>query len=69
MILGENAYQPDFFTPYMKTILSTIGIDNVRFFIIESTASTNKSVENNIDEICKKALINVEGYLTKDNFY
>ncbi|MFZ6042848.1 FMN-dependent NADH-azoreductase [Vibrio natriegens] len=68
MILGENAYQSDFFTPYMKTILSTIGIDDVNFFIIEATASTNDTVEKNIDEICKKVLVNVEEYLTKDNF-
>jgi len=68
MILGENAYQSDFFTPYMKTILSTIGIDDVNFFIIEATASTNDTVEKKIDEICKKVLVNVEEYLTKDNF-
>lgn len=62
-ILGENAYQPDFFTPYMKTILSTIGIDSVKFFVIESTAATNDPMEDNINRICEKLLKDVEGNL------
>ncbi|CAK2638109.1 FMN-dependent NADH:quinone oxidoreductase 4 [Vibrio crassostreae] len=34
---GDKAYQPDYFTPFMREVLSTIGLNNVHFFTIEGT--------------------------------
>lgn len=34
---GERARQPDFLTPYLKAILTTIGLHDVRFFSVEGT--------------------------------
>lgn len=36
---GQNAYQPDFLTPYLKAILATIGLHDLTFFSVEGTAS------------------------------
>lgn len=62
---GNNAYQPDFFTPYMKEILSTIGINSVSFFAIESTVSSHEAIENNIEFIRKKLLSHLEEHVIK----
>lgn len=35
---GERAHQPDFLTPYLKAILSTIGLHDLTFFSVEGTA-------------------------------
>ncbi|HTG23219.1 MAG TPA: NAD(P)H-dependent oxidoreductase [Reyranella sp.] len=35
---GERARQPDFLTPYLKAILSTIGLHDLTFFSTEGTA-------------------------------
>ncbi len=35
---GERARQPDFLTPYLKAILSTIGLHDLTFFSVERTA-------------------------------
>jgi FMN-dependent NADH-azoreductase len=35
---GERARQPDFLTPYLKAILSTIGLNDLTFFTVEGTA-------------------------------
>lgn len=48
---GERAYQPDFFTPYMKEILSTIGLTKLHFFSIEGTAGEKQVVEQQIQII------------------
>jgi FMN-dependent NADH-azoreductase len=34
---GESARQPDFLTPYLKTILGMIGLRNLTFFSVEGT--------------------------------
>lgn len=34
---GERARQPDFLTPYLKTILGTIGLRDLNFFSIQGT--------------------------------
>jgi FMN-dependent NADH-azoreductase len=34
---GEHARQPDFLTPYLKTILGTIGLKDVHFFSVQGT--------------------------------
>jgi FMN-dependent NADH-azoreductase len=34
---GEHAHQPDFLTPYLKLVLGTIGLHDVRFFSVEGT--------------------------------
>ena len=34
---GERARQPDFLTPYLKVVLSTIGLKDLNFFSIEGT--------------------------------
>ncbi|MBV1840530.1 FMN-dependent NADH-azoreductase [Photobacterium ganghwense] len=57
---GNDAYQPDFFTPYMKEVLSTIGINSVSFFAIESTVSSHDVIENNIKLIRQKLLAHLE---------
>lgn len=62
---GNNAYQPDFFTPYMKEILSTIGINSVSFFAIESTVSSHEVIENNIEFIRQKLLSHLEEHVIK----
>ncbi|ADT88271.1 FMN-dependent NADH-azoreductase [Vibrio furnissii] len=62
---GNNAYQPDFFTPYMKEILSTIGINSVSFFAIESAVSSHEVIENNIEFIRQKLLSHLEEYVIK----
>lgn len=65
MFSGNNAYQPDFFTPYMKEILSTIGINSVSFFAIESTVSSHEVIENNIEFIRQKLLSHLEEHVIK----
>src|SRR6201999_2220039 len=35
---GEHAHQPDFLTPYLKTVLGIIGLHDVTFFSIEGSA-------------------------------
>ena len=35
---GDHARQPDFFTPYLKAILATIGLHDLAFFSVEGTA-------------------------------
>jgi FMN-dependent NADH-azoreductase len=35
---GERVRQPDFLTPYLKAVLSIIGLQDVAFFSIEGTA-------------------------------
>ena len=34
---GERARQPDFLTPYLKTILGTIGLQDLHFFSVQGT--------------------------------
>ncbi|MBW8714388.1 MAG: NAD(P)H-dependent oxidoreductase, partial [Variovorax paradoxus] len=34
---GEHARQPDFLTPYLTTILGTIGLKDLNFFSIQGT--------------------------------
>lgn len=36
---GEHARQPDFLTPYLKLILGTIGLHDLRFFSVEGTGA------------------------------
>jgi FMN-dependent NADH-azoreductase len=35
---GERTHQPDFLTPYLKAILSTIGLHDLTFFSVEGSA-------------------------------
>ncbi|MBY7785461.1 NAD(P)H-dependent oxidoreductase [Vibrio fluvialis] len=62
---GNNAYQPDFFTPYMTEVLNTIGINSVSFFAIESTVSSHDVIENNIEFIRQKLLAHLEEHVIK----
>jgi FMN-dependent NADH-azoreductase len=41
---GERARQPDFLTPYLKTILSSIGLHDLTFFSVQGTGSNPASV-------------------------
>jgi len=41
---GERARQPDFLTPYLKAILSTIGLHDLTFFSVEGTGSSPEAV-------------------------
>ena len=36
---GEHAHQPDFLTPYLKTILGMIGLRDLTFFSVEGTGA------------------------------
>lgn len=42
---GERARQPDFLTPYLRAILSIIGLHDVKFFSVQGTASSLEIVE------------------------
>ena len=35
---GDAARQPDFLTPYLKAILATVGLHDLRFFSVEGMA-------------------------------
>lgn len=45
---SQEAYQPDFFTPYMKAILATIGLNNVVFFSVEGTVGHSNEIHQKI---------------------
>lgn len=36
---GERAHQPDFLEPYLRAILATIGLHDLRFFSLQPTAA------------------------------
>jgi FMN-dependent NADH-azoreductase len=42
---GEQARQPDFLTPYLKTILAMIGLTDVTFFTVEGTGAGGETLE------------------------
>jgi FMN-dependent NADH-azoreductase len=41
---GERARQPDFLTPYLKTILGMIGLHDLTFFSVEGTGAGSEAV-------------------------
>jgi FMN-dependent NADH-azoreductase len=41
---GEHARQPDFLTPYLKVVLSTIGLLDLTFFSVEGTGGGGEAV-------------------------
>lgn len=53
---GERARQPDFLTPYIRTILAMIGLHDLTFFSVQGTASSPAAVEetrmNTERELC-----------------
>ena len=42
---GERARQPDFLTPYLKIVLGTIGLNDLRFFSVEGTGHGPEAVK------------------------
>lgn len=42
---GARARQPDFLTPYLKAILSTIGLHDVTFFTVEGTSAGPDAID------------------------
>jgi FMN-dependent NADH-azoreductase len=42
---GEQARQPDFLTPYLKTILAMIGLQDVTFFTVQGTGPGGEALE------------------------
>ncbi|MGG4773756.1 FMN-dependent NADH-azoreductase [Paenalcaligenes sp. Me52] len=38
LVTGGRARQPDFLTPYLRTVFATIGIHNLTFFSVQGTA-------------------------------
>ncbi|UTV30643.1 FMN-dependent NADH-azoreductase [Photobacterium atrarenae] len=46
---GKDAYQPDFFTPYMTEVMATVGLNNIQFFTIEGTAANPEAVREQIE--------------------
>ncbi|WP_448546646.1 FMN-dependent NADH-azoreductase [Thalassotalea fusca] len=49
--MGESAYQPDFFTPYMTEVLKTIGLNDVHYFAIQGTALETAQVQEQISSL------------------
>ena len=41
---GERARQPDFLTPYLKAILGTVGLHDLRFFSVQGTGGKAEDV-------------------------
>jgi len=41
---GERARQPDFLTPYLKTILAMIGLHDLRFFTVQGTGAPEEVI-------------------------
>jgi len=41
---GEQARQPDFLTPYLKTILAMIGLKDVTFFTVQGTGAGGQTL-------------------------
>ncbi|HBV76838.1 MULTISPECIES: FMN-dependent NADH-azoreductase [Vibrio] len=48
---SQEAYQPDFFTPYMKEVLATIGLNNVVFFSVEGTVGHSNEIHQKIEAV------------------
>ena len=42
---GEGARQPDFLTPYLKVVLNTIGLKDLRFFSVQGTGHGPEAVK------------------------
>jgi FMN-dependent NADH-azoreductase len=42
---GEQARQPDFLTPYLTTILATVGLRDLTFFSVQGTGSGTAAVQ------------------------
>ncbi|MXR68306.1 flavodoxin family protein [Shewanella sp. JBTF-M18] len=51
---GKNAYQPDFFTPYLTEIMATVGLKDIQFFTIEGTVTNRETVQEQIDLLQKQ---------------
>ncbi|MGJ7528207.1 FMN-dependent NADH-azoreductase [Variovorax sp. GB1P17] len=60
---GERARQPDFLTPYLATILGTIGLHDLKFFSVQGTGlgaeavaearhATEQALENYFSSAC-----------------
>jgi FMN-dependent NADH-azoreductase len=47
---GERAHQPDFLTPYLKTILGMIGLHDLTFFSVEGTGAPPEVVAESRDK-------------------
>ena len=47
---GEHARQPDFLTPYLTTILATIGLHDLTFFTVQGTGLAAETVAGARDE-------------------
>ena len=41
---GERARQPDFLSPYLKTVLAMIGLHDVAFFSVQGTVSGDEAI-------------------------
>jgi FMN-dependent NADH-azoreductase len=41
---GDNPRQPDFLTPYLKTILAMIGLRDVTFFTVQGTGASSETL-------------------------
>ncbi|WP_191490001.1 FMN-dependent NADH-azoreductase [Pseudomonas sp. FEN] len=47
-ILGEQARQPDFLTPYLKAILSCIGIQQLTFIYLQGSVRGGEAIERGV---------------------
>lgn len=51
---GDQAYQPDFFTPYLREIFSVIGLNDVYVFILEGSARKADALAKKMDYITEE---------------
>lgn len=58
---GDKAYQPDFFTPYLREVLEVIGLDNVTFFTLEGTATPIEELQRKVEETREKLKYHMAG--------
>ncbi|MEJ2766270.1 NAD(P)H-dependent oxidoreductase [Photobacterium sp. MCCC 1A19761] len=60
---GKEAYQADFFTPYMKEVMTTIGLKNIQFFTIEGTVGSHEAVREKIESVQNQVKYHLENAL------
>jgi len=51
IVLGDDATQPDFLTPYLKAIFSTIGIHDISFAHLERAGAEKESFDTILNNI------------------
>lgn len=58
---GVNAQQPDFLRPWLKAVLASIGLLNVKFFSVEGTARPPEAVDATREKTQREAELYFSG--------